>query len=134
MNKKQIITIIIASAIGSTVAAVVPRLINGSKEFQINQGLVKACNEIGKNCPMIIDKYTRLDGAVSGNNEITYLYTITNLSDKQAINIKDKIIESATAFAKSKPETLNLLNNGVTMKYCYKNNLGNVLYEFSVNK
>ena len=134
MNK-QTLTIIIAATIGSSVAgAVIPRLIFGSKDEQLNGELIKSCNDINKNCPITIDSYTRLDNSMAGNKSISYFYTLTNIEDDKAIGLKEKIKSSSEATLKSKQETIKMLENGIEMKYFYKNSAGKILFDYTVTK
>jgi hypothetical protein len=97
----------------------------------IDSALVKACNQINKNCPMTLDAFTRLDNAAAGSKKITYYYTFIDLPDTAILENQKEIKRLVGNNVHGNPQTTDLLKNGVEMEYIYRNNKGNELFRFS---
>jgi hypothetical protein len=97
--------------------------------------LVQVSNEMNKNCPITIDKETRLDktNAIKGNI-FEYVFTLTN-SKKAAVNIAEikKYVEKQSINnAKSNPKMNNFRRDKITLSYYYKDKDGLFLFQFKI--
>jgi hypothetical protein len=138
MLKKQIKTGVVAGlAVGF--GTVVSNLLmhyywNSVRTPELNAELIKMCSEINKNCPIVLDKFTRIDTTVAGDRELYYMYTVMGMTDEDAMKLKDDLKIHTTEQARSNSETKKLLDRGIILKYTYSNMQGKVLFEYNVVK
>jgi hypothetical protein len=86
MNKKIRNTIIIFLGV-VMLMIVLPRFYEGTA-YNYNQDLLKQAEAINKNCPMMLDSGTRLDGVlVLRGNILAYKETVT-IATKEQINLE----------------------------------------------
>ena len=94
-----------------------------TKDAVFDKMLVDAANEVNKNCPMVVDKETRLDNAVALPNKcFQYNYTLVNLV-KDSLDtsyIKEFLTPKAINALKTNPSLKPFRDNKVTMCYMYK--------------
>ena len=107
-NKSSMKTVFL-SVIGAVVGSIIAAHFFSGGSVKFEKQLLNASNELNKNCPMIIDKETRLDTSVGGpGKKFTYFYTLINYSSADAVGISKEKFEGAI-----KP---NLVNNIRTNK------------------
>jgi hypothetical protein len=122
---------IIVSVCGVFGGIVAVRMLNPSIDSQI----AAVCRGVSKQCPLMADRYTRLDSCVSGTGkQIIYAFTIVELKipDADKIRVYDEIREIITNQCRSTPDTKKLLDQGVTLTYRYYDEKGMLLTEFDV--
>ncbi|MFH0939535.1 MAG: hypothetical protein V1899_09690 [Planctomycetota bacterium] len=66
MNKTKLIIFIVSAIIASFIA----NFTISSLKPEIDSELMKSVSEINKNCPFMVDKFTRLDNTVAGYKEL----------------------------------------------------------------
>jgi len=139
LEKKLTINHIIIIAVGSAVGAIVPIVLQNtvySPSAKIDRSLMKAASQINENCPIMIDKETRLDNAFGGDNKITYNYTLVNVL-KDEINLKifaTDIRPIVIQNFKNIPESHEMFRQGVTLICRYKDKNGFFLTDISITK
>ena len=85
--------------------------------------LMKTAEEINKNCPIMVDKHTRLDNVMGGpGREFTYNYTLVDFGaddldkDKFISLMKPKILNNV----KTNKDMEGFRNKNVEIVYVYK--------------
>jgi hypothetical protein len=130
----RIIITIIAATIGWVVSSLaVNNLMDGTSSSRIDTALAQACSEVNRNCPMVLDACTTMDSAMAGPRGITYMFSVSKISDDDALKIKDVLQEKAGETLRLKKETTYRLDHDVTMIYCYRNAAGTVIFEFTIS-
>jgi len=77
-NKKRNIGTVIGLAIGAIAFVLIQQLFFKAPSF--DKVMMKAASELNKTCPIMVDKETRLDNAVSLPGQIfQYNYTLVNM-------------------------------------------------------
>ncbi len=111
----------------------VKMLFNSSNSF--DQAMMKAASEINKNCPIMVDKNTRLDNAVAlPENVFQYNYTLLNL-EKSKVNIEEMrayIQPNVVNNVKTNPDMKDYKENKVTMVYNYRDKNGVFILKIDV--
>ena len=110
MNKKIIIMLLLSFAI--TIQADVPK-----------KYLLDMVNNINKSVPVMIDKDTRLDTTMSiGTNNVTYQYTMINLTKSHWTNISEtkRVMQNQMEQINCQDEKSIVRQFGVTMVYKYR--------------
>lgn len=126
------IAVVIFYAVGSFTSDIIIR------QFKVSaykEALIKAENEINKNCPILIDRETRLDNVIAlPDNVFQYNYTLINtLKDSlNADDLKEYLEPSVINFVKSNPDMKTLRDNKTTINYYYKDKSGVYLFTISV--
>ena len=117
---KQIIIVAVtavAAIIGTWIGIY---LFRGNNDFDTE--LMAAASELNKQCPMMVDKDTRLDNAMGGPGKVfTYNYTLINHSLAQ-LNIPDLqayLRPRLIANAESSADMKSFRDNSVTLVYRY---------------
>lgn len=97
--------------------------------------LIELVKEYNKNCPLMIDKETRLDNMVIlPDNTLQYNYTLINMSidlvDKESLKayLEPNIINNI----KTNPDMKDLRDKNVNFNYYYKDKSGNYLLNIKV--
>jgi len=127
MNKSTKTTI--GSIAGIIIGAVIYQLI-GHFMFpapSIDQQLMKVADELNKNCPIMVDKETRLDNTVAGvGKTLAYNYTLVNLAkeDLDIDGMKASLWPILVNNVKYHEEMKTFRENDVTLKYYYKDREG----------
>jgi len=99
------------------------------------EGLSKIATEINTKAPFMVDATTQLDETTSGIKTFTYHYSLKNLSveDLGDLNaVEQKLFSSISGNACSSDLSRNMLNNGVTINYTYKDMDDQAVLAFSV--
>lgn len=105
---------------------------SGDKD-SINPDLVKAANEINKNCPINIDAETRLDNSMAmPGNTFAYNYTLLNFDRSQldTANLQQLLMPNMKNTIKTSPEMNSMRAIDCTFLYTYKDKTG--AYAFSI--
>ena len=124
--KKAII--ILAGIVGAIVAQV---SVSKALTPSIDKQIVSACNEIHKNTPFLLDKFTRLDTASPLPGEIRYLYTIIGiniLSSEQ----KTTIEKNTRNHVQNASDLNSVRENGIDMSYLYRSESGKEVFKFTI--
>lgn len=94
---------------------------------------MKAVNEINKNCPIAVDKDTRLDNTMAlPKNTMLYNYTLINytLAELDTTYLINYIRPGMVNFIKSSPDMTKMRALDCTFSYKYKDK--NAVYAFSI--
>ncbi len=131
MEKRKIISLIL-SGVGIFIGYF---LVNQFvfKAPSLDEKMMQMAGELNKNCPIMIDKDTRLDNSIAlPGNAFLYNYTLINLT-------KDEI-DTAVFNANLRPTILNTIKtspdlkvfraNNIEMQYNYKDKQGVFIYKF----
>ena len=100
----------------------------------IDNELVKMANQINENCPMVIDKETRLINVVAlPNKKIKYNYSFINfthseIQDLNLLDLKPNILEQY----KTDPNMKSLTKYEVTAVYSYVDKNGHFIESFKI--
>ncbi|MCP3943620.1 MAG: hypothetical protein GY710_19375 [Desulfobacteraceae bacterium] len=125
MNKKilGIVIVIFAAFIGSYVAN---HFLNKGSSF--DSTLMEVSASVNKQCPIAIDKETRLDTTIAGpEKSFTYFYTLVNYQKEEldsktlTENLKPNLINNIKTNKDMKP----FKENKVKITYVYKDKVGN---------
>ncbi len=95
--------------------------------------LMRAAIEINKNCPIMVDRETRLDNTIALPNKVfQYNYTIVNLTkDELDIGKLKKTMQPLLLNnIKTNEDLKSMRDKKVTMKYTYKDK--NAVYLFAM--
>lgn len=93
----------------------------------IDAKLTAVANEFNKNCPMLVDKETRLDNLMAmPGKTLQYNYTLVNYNkaDIDTVKLKEAIMPGMVQMMKTSPELKYMRDNNVKMKYYYKDKTG----------
>ena len=130
LNAKQIIIAIVAIlsfAIGKTS---MDYLLKGNSNT-LSEKYIQAANEVNKNCPMMLDKDTRLDNTIAlPNNVFQYNYTLISFR-KEEINVdqlKNDLRPSLLNNLKTNEQMNIFRTNKTTVNYYYKDKDGVFLF------
>ncbi len=132
-NKKKAIGTTVGLIVGVVVAILVQQFVFKAPSF--DKAMMKAASELNKNCPIMVDKETRLDNAVALPNHVfQYNYTLLNMV-KDSINIqqfeaymKPIILNNV----KTNPDLKAYRDNKITMDYYYKDMHGVFITKISI--
>ncbi len=124
----------IFTAIGSLVGTKLAGNLFGSGT-SVDEQLMQVAKEINKNCPITVDKDTRLDNTMASvGKRFTYSYTLTSWAaeeiDLTALQnyLRPRIINSA----KTSPDMKYLRDNSVTIVYRYLDKTGRFIFDITV--
>jgi len=110
--------------------------LNLNTDAMFEKTLLQAANEQNKSLPMMVDKDTRWDSNIVGPGKSwTYMYTLVSPEAKSITNEKingflGPRIRNSVCTMK---EMEIFVNNGVSMKYLYRDNEGKVVGEVVFN-
>ncbi|MFT4667421.1 MAG: hypothetical protein ACI8YQ_003553 [Polaribacter sp.] len=97
--------------------------------------LMASANEINKNCPLMVDRETRLDNSIAlPENKFQYNYTLINLL-KDSIDLmvaEDGIKKQLIVNVKETPELEPFRKNETVMCYSYKDRQGVFLFKIEI--
>lgn len=135
MEKKINYFIIIIAVVIATSIPTILRNTVFSPKVQINKALMQAADEINKNCPIMVDKETRLDNAITRiDNEFIYNYTLINVDESNFD--KEQFLTIATPLVtnnfKTNPDTKKMFENGITVICRYKDKNAVFLAEITI--
>lgn len=89
--------------------------------------------EVNRRVPMMLDKDTQLDGADAAEQMLTYKFTLLNVQANK-LDIRDFESRMAIQVLKNVCSRLQLLiKKGVTIRYYYRDAIGQKITEISVN-
>jgi len=132
INKKRIGTIIGIIVFGLSYFAVQQIFF---KQPSFDKVMVQAASEINKNCPMMVDQYTRWDNAVVLPGKILqYNYTLVDL-EKSEVNldtVKKYVEPGIINNVRTNPDMKIYRDNNTTFIYYYKDKNGVFVYKFPV--
>jgi hypothetical protein len=134
MNKKQIISMIIGAVIAAVSYQVVSRVIFSPPS--IDSQLIKVANEVNKNCPFMVDQYTRFDNTIAGpGKSLAYNYTVVNYeaTELNIESIKEYITPILINMVKTSEEMKSLREIKVSLKYNYRDKSGVFLFSVLIN-
>jgi hypothetical protein len=97
--------------------------------------LTRVASEFNKNCPIMVDRETRLDNALSiGNNLLQYNYTLMNLSksDLDTAVLKQKVEPSIIEDIKTNPQMKLFRDMKTTLNYAYRDKNGAFVFLISI--
>lgn len=101
----------------------------------VDSKLVAFSSEFNKNCPMIIDQFTRIDNTVVlPNNTIQYNYTLLgiNEADVDYTIFEETIFPRLLELVKTNPQMKVFRENDVTLKYNYADEAGTFITLYTV--
>jgi len=123
MNTYRYLSLFILLILASSVQA----------EMSTNQ-LRGFANEVNRRVPMMMDEYTRLDGADAGKNLLTYKFTLLNVQIHK-VNVRKLESKLAIQVIKNVCNRLQvLIKRGVTIQYYYRDVNGQKLTQVAVDK
>jgi len=106
-----------------------------NNEIDYDESLVKVSSEINKNCPITVDKDTRLDNTITLPGKVfQYNYTLLNI-EKQQINIDEleKFIRpNVVNNIRTSPDMKSFRDNDVNLSYNYKDKNGEFVLKINV--
>jgi hypothetical protein len=100
-----------------------------------DKALVASANEMNKVCPMMLDKYTRLDNTIAlPGNSFQYNYTLVSVEKSQGMTdtVKKYIAPGIINGIKTSPDLKLFRDHKATMVYCYRDKNGELIYKLSV--
>lgn len=125
-SKKQQTVLLVFGMIASLVCFFLMReLFFDSPSF--DKEMVKVANEINKNCPITVDKETRLDNVEAlPENVFRYNYTLVNLEKSQidSSGMKEYLESKITSDVQTNPDLKQFREHKTTMEYSYKDKNG----------
>lgn len=104
----------------------------------VENDLQTAATEINQEAPILIDEYTRLDGATAGPGQVlTYRYTLIETDVEQIVesalrDFENDMGEAIRLSTCDDPDTRSLLNAGVRFVYRYDDAAGNLVTQLEV--
>lgn len=113
-------------------------LLGCSKNDAVYKEVVKASQELNKQCPMVIDADTRLDNTTATDNpvKLTYNYSVTTIAKKdveaQLETIKKGMEERTKNIVDTNPQMKFYSENHVQLTYSYKDKNGEFLFDFTI--
>ncbi len=97
------------------------------------QQLRSFATEVNRRVPMMLDKNTQLDGAEAAEQMLTYKFTLLNVQANK-LDIRDFESRMAVQVIKNVCSRLQILiKKGVTIRYYYRDAIGQKITEISVN-
>lgn len=102
-----------------------------------SQLMVTDANELNSQCPMMVDKETRLDNAqpMVKDNTIRYNYTLVNREKKfftDLPKVKERMTPSLINIVKTNPSLEIYRQHQTTLEYYYKDKNGEFLFSVPV--
>lgn len=97
--------------------------------------LSKVANELNKNCPITIDRDTRLDNVITfPDRTFQYNYTLTSIEKKgvNSIELKTYLTPKIIEGVRSSPDMKEFRENDVTVNYNYRDKNGTFLFKIGV--
>lgn len=97
------------------------------KPPSFDKEMVKVANEINKNCPMTLDKETRLDNVEALPDHVfRYNYTLVNMEKSQieSSGIKEYLQSKISSDVQTNPDLKAFREHKTTMEYNYKDKNG----------
>lgn len=104
-------------------------------QIPIDKALTQTANRLNKECPIYVDKETRLDSVIALPNKILqYNYTFVNYLKKDLLMtyIKKNLEPDLTKLVKTNQELKSFRENGVIMNYNYNDKKGEFLLKISI--
>ena len=101
----------------------------------MDKQLVEMANELNKNCPIMIDQYTRLDNANAfPNKTFQYNYTLveTEKADFNLDTVRKYVEPNIINNVKSNPDMKDLRDNNVTLNYSYRDKNGEFIWKLEI--
>lgn len=97
--------------------------------------LLQISNELNKNCPMMVDQFTRLDNSqVLPNKTLQYNYTLVEI-EKSEFNLDTvrKYVEpNIINNVKTNPDMKDLRDNNVKFNYSYRDKNGEFVWKLEI--
>lgn len=103
--------------------------------FITGKVLEKAISEVNKNCPVMVDEYTRLDSAsVISDNSMQYNYTLINteLAQVNQDTVKKYVFPEIINNVKTSPDLKVFRDLKTTFIYSYRDKNGLAILKFPV--
>jgi hypothetical protein len=97
--------------------------------------MMQVASEINKNCPFMVDQFTRLDNSVAlPDNSFQYNYTLVEVTKDEVIidTVKKYIEPNILNTVKTNPDLKFFRDNKTTLIYNYKDMNGEFVHKFSV--
>lgn len=134
-KRNLIIGLVVAFTVISLVTATIFGMQNIIKPFFTGKVMETAVKEVNKNCPMMVDQYTRLDSAsVISENSMQYNYTLidTELADVNQDTVKKYVFPEIINNVKSSPDLKVFRDLKTTFIYSYRDKNGLAILKFPV--
>lgn len=134
MNGKKIISIIIGAVIAAVSYQVVSRVLFPTP--CLDSQLIKVANEINKNCPFMVDQYTRFDNTIAGpGKSLAYNYTVVNYeaTELNIESIRGNLTPILINNIKTNEDMKCFRENKVSLKYNYRDKSGVFLFSILIN-
>lgn len=133
-KKNRLIQAAVSAAAAAIVAALVSQYFFSSSSF--DKQMTKVASEINANCPVMLDKDTQFDNAMSfPGNIFQYNYTLVNYEpgavDTNAL--KAYLLPNIINNVKTNPDMKFMREHKVIMAYYYKDKNGKYLFRLSVS-
>jgi hypothetical protein len=132
-NLKKIMLCVMAAVIGIAVYQFVNHFIFKPPAFESQ--LIQVASELNKNCPLLLDRDTRLDNAMGGPGKyFTYNYTLIHhvAADLNIVELKQSLIPALINFIRTSEDMQTFRKEKVTLKYNYKDKEGVFLFSITV--
>jgi hypothetical protein len=98
--------------------------------------LMKMAAELNRNCPIMLDRDTRLDNTIGGPGKIfTSNYTLINseAAELNIVEMKQMMIPDKINYAKTSEDMQIFRNEKVTLEYNYKDKSGLFLFSITIS-
>jgi glutathione peroxidase-family protein len=132
-NAKTLVGTVVGVTVGAVVYQLITLFVFPAPSF--DKQMMKAAEEINKNCPFMVDQDTRLDNTVAGpGKEFIYNYTLVNYGEDEVD--KEELQNYITPFLinniKTNEEMENFRSNKVSLTYSYKDKSGIFLFSVKI--
>lgn len=101
----------------------------------LDKQLVQIANELNKNCPMMVDQFTRLDNShVLPNKTLQYNYTLVEI-EKSEFNldtIRKYVEPNIISNVRTNPDMKYLRANNITFNYNYRDKNGEFVWKLEI--
>ncbi|WP_066629481.1 hypothetical protein [Labilibacter marinus] len=114
--------------LGVIIAVAVQQLVFKTPSF--DKAMMKAASELNETCPVMVDKETRLDNAVTLPEKVfQYNYTIVNMhKDSVDLGVFEEYMQGVILNnVKTNPDLEEFRKNKVTMAYQYSDKHGSYI-------
>jgi hypothetical protein len=136
MNLKtnKILSYALAIIIGVVVYQLLSHFIFRPPSFESQ--LMKMATELNRNCPVMLDRETRLDNTMGGPGKyFTSNYTLINqeAAELNIVEMKQKMTPDKINYVKTSEDMQIFRKEKVTLKYNYKDKFGVFLFSITIN-
>lgn len=134
-RRNLIIGLVVAFTVVGLMGASILTMQNVFKPFVTGKVLETAVNEVNKNCPVMVDEYTRLDSAsLVSDHEMQYNYTLINteLEEVNQDTVKKYVMPEIINNVKTSPDLKAFRDLKTTLIYSYRDKNGLAILKIPV--